>query len=124
VKKMNFVVYALSAVGLASIGQVLLKLGVSTSPQGTGGPAMFAHVVAQLVRSPMLWMGLLRYGGSTILWMMALSTTRLNRLYPFTALTFALVMVLSRLLLKESMSVVSLIGCLIVVFGLYLVVRG
>lgn len=121
---LSFVIYALGAVGLASIGQVLLKLGLPRLSEGASGPAILLHVIAQSIRTPVIWIGLLSYVGSTILWMMALSTTRLNRLYPFTALTFAIVMLLSRLLLKEPMSMEAAIGCIIVIFGLYLVVHG
>ncbi len=120
---MNFVVYALGAVALAAMGQLLLKLGLV--PSGDAGAAtILGNVISQLLKSPLLWGGLVCYGASTLLWMMALSSTQLNRLYPFTALTFATVMVLSSLVLKEPISWVSLIGVVIVVGGLYLVVRG
>lgn len=120
---MNFVMYALGAVALAAVGQLLLKLGLAFSSDAST-VAILGNVIAQLLKSPMLWGGLVCYGGSTVLWMMALSMTQLNRLYPFTALTFASVMILSVVVLKEPISWVSLLGVVIVVGGLYLVVRG
>jgi len=120
---MHFVFYALGSVCLAAIGQLLFKMGLATGGD-SASTAVLSRVIAQLLTSPILWLGLLCYGGSTVLWLMALSMTQLNKLYPFTALTFALVMILSGVVLKEPLTWVSMIGFVVIVFGLYIVEHG
>ena len=120
---MHFVFYALASVCLAAVGQLLFKLGLTTTGDAAS-TVVLSKVFSQLLTSPILWLGLLCYGASTVLWLMALSMTQLNKLYPFTALTFALVMILSGVVLKEPLTWVSMVGFAVIVIGLYIVEHG
>ena len=114
-------VSALVAVVFAAGGQILLKLGL-------GGSSMHAEPsLASLlhkVSSPTIIFGLLAYALSMVCWLFALQRTNLSVLYPFTALTYVLVMLASYSVLNESLSPVRIAGILLVLVGLLVAIRG
>jgi multidrug transporter EmrE-like cation transporter len=57
---------------------------------------------------------------STILWLLAFSKTTLNFAYPFTALTFILVMLSSRVIFLESIPTLRYFGIALIVLGILL----
>lgn len=107
---------------LASAGQVFFKkgmniLGTQNIPCSlTGILGMLIHVVF----SPMVFVGLLLYISSTLVWLLALSRTSLNFAYPFTALTFILVMLSSSLIFSEALPINRIIGVAVICFGVIL----
>ena len=91
----------LLSVASASTGQVLFKKGLLM----TGEITLKSSVIGDLLKmvfQPLVFCGLILYVISTILWLLALSKTTLNFAYPFTALTFILVMLSSRMVFLES----------------------
>jgi len=64
------------------------------------------------------------YGLSTVFWLIALSKKDLSFVYPFISLTYILVLVLSSLVLKESMGANKLVGTLIIILGLIVIARS
>jgi drug/metabolite transporter (DMT)-like permease len=60
------------------------------------------------------------YVVSTILWLAALSKTTLSFAYPFTALTFILVMLSSRVIFLESIPTLRYFGIVLIVLGILL----
>lgn len=99
------------AVGL-SFGNVIFKL-VANSLKVTGSyfafPTFLWSVLAVLV-----------YGGATLAWIPLLQNAKLTNLYPFLGLSFALVPILSFLLLHESISLSQVIGFCILTLGVLL----
>lgn len=94
---------------LASSGQILLKLGADR-----------AQSMVQFI-NPRIIMGLLLYVVSTVIWIYALSFAKLNMIYAFTTLTFALVYLFSYFILKETLNIYGIAGILFVLSGLYLI---
>ena len=115
----------LLSVASASAGQVLFKKGVLMTGEITlRGPLM--GELYKLVFQPVVFSGLILYVVSTILWLLALSKTTLNFAYPFTALTFILVMLSSRVIFLESIPPLRYFGIALIVLGILLssVARG
>jgi drug/metabolite transporter (DMT)-like permease len=73
-----------------------------------------------LVFNPVVFWGLVLYVVSTILWLAALSKTTLSFAYPFTALTFILVMLSSRVIFLESIPTLRYFGIVLIVLGILL----
>ena len=73
--------------------------------------------------NPLVLLGFIMYGLSTIFWLIALSKKDLSYVYPFISLTYILVLLLSNLLLKESIGVNKVIGTLIIIIGLMIITR-
>jgi multidrug transporter EmrE-like cation transporter len=101
----------------ASTGQVLFKKGLLM----TGEITLKSSVIGDLLKmvfQPLVFSGLILYVISTILWLLALSKTTLNFAYPFTALTFILVMLSSRLVFLESIPSLRYLGIGLIVAGI------
>jgi hypothetical protein len=81
----------LMSVFSAVTGQVLFKKGVLVTGEITFKSSIVGELT-KLIFNPIVLSGLILYVISAVLWLTALSKTTLNFAYPFTVLTFALVM--------------------------------
>jgi drug/metabolite transporter (DMT)-like permease len=89
----------------------------------TGEVTLKNSVVGELLKlvfQPAVFSGLILYGVSTILWLLALSKTTLNFAYPFTALTFALVMLSSKVIFLEHIPTLRYFGIALICMGIFL----
>lgn len=107
---------------LASGGQIFFKKGMNTLgaqsiPSDLAG---IFKMLTGIVFTPMVFTGLILYISSTLVWLIALSRTSLNYAYPFTALTFILVMLSSHFVLSETLPINRIIGVAIICFGVLL----
>jgi multidrug transporter EmrE-like cation transporter len=115
---MKPVLSLLIAVVLATIGQIFLKKGVLVTGEVT--VTLKGDLIKELFNllfNPFVFLGLVLYMISTILWLSALSKTTLNFVYPFTALTFVLVMLSSRVIFLESAPMMRYVGIGLICVG-------
>ncbi len=117
-----FVLILLSVL-LNVIGQVFIKSGTKTL-----GIVDFAHsgIVGELIRvfsNGYIWAGLITYGIGTLFWISALSKSDLSYAYPFLALGYVLVIIVSYFLFKEPFTVYKVIGIALIVLGLIVISR-
>lgn len=97
---------------LAAAGQLLLRSGAA----GRAELSAFANI--EVIG------GLALYAASTVLWVIALSRAPLAHVYPFTLLTFVLVMAGAAAILGERVNALVVTGWLVIVAGLALVWAG
>ncbi len=67
-----------------------------------------------------VFLGLLFFGASVFLWLVALSKIKLSVAYPMVAITYVIIPVLSYFLFKESLNPVKVIALSIIIFGVIL----
>ena len=103
----------------ASVGQIFFKKGVFVTGEITLKDSPIIGLL-KLVFTPFVFSGLLLYVISTILWLVALSKTTLNFAYPFTALTFVLVMLSARIVFFEHIPPLRYIGAGLICLGFLL----
>jgi multidrug transporter EmrE-like cation transporter len=122
---MKPIVLLLLSVAGASLGQILFKKGVMLTGEVTFRGSLIAELI-RLVFNPVVFSGLVLYVFSTILWLAALSKTTLSFAYPFTALTFILVMLSSRMVFLETIPSLRYLGIGLIVAGILVssVARG
>jgi multidrug transporter EmrE-like cation transporter len=116
---MRPILLLLLSVFSASAGQVLFKKGVLI----TGEVTLRSSVIGDLLRlvfQPAVFSGLILYVISTVLWLIALSKTTLSFAYPFTALTFALVMLSSKVIFFEHIPTLRYFGIAVICLGIFL----
>ena len=118
---MNTIVIIIVGVIFAALGQVSWKLGMTQA--GQLSTLNLASLSAALL-NPLVLLGFIMYGLSTIFWLIALSKKDLSYVYPFISLTYILVLLLSSLVLKESIGVNKVIGTLIIIIGLIIIARA
>jgi uncharacterized membrane protein len=119
-EKMNVIIIILSGILCASLGQVFWKLGMNAV--GAIDNFSISGIVSMFL-NPLVFLGLLMYGLSTIFWLIALSQKDLSYVYPFVALTFIIVLLLSKFLLHENVGLYRIVGTLIIIAGLIIVVN-
>lgn len=110
---------ALAVVFSIVFGQLLFKLSSRHIEHKQG--------IFQLIQSFITWefcLALVFYMSGTFLWVILLRTIELNKVYPFTALSFIILPVAAHYLFGESLGTQYLIGTAFFVFGLYLVVTA
>ena len=118
---MNTIVIILGGILFASLGQVFWKIGMNSV--GAIDNFSISGIISMFL-NPLVVLGLIMYGLSTVFWLIALSQKDLSFVYPFISLTFIIVLLLSHFVLKEHVSTARIIGTIIIVIGLMVVVRG
>jgi multidrug transporter EmrE-like cation transporter len=110
------------AAGVA--GQTLLKLGASQP--GDAGIAAFnpLAIVLMIFKSPWMMGGMLLYGVGALSWIMVLSRLDLSYAYPFLALNFVLVALVSRMVLGESIPLMRWVGIGLICAGIIVIANS
>lgn len=99
-------------------GQILFKRAASQLTKG-GGAWLW-----ELARLPSMWMAIVLYAGSTLLWVRILTTVPLNRAYPFVALAFVLVPIAGYLLYDEPVNARYAFGTALIIAGVIVAARA
>lgn len=101
-------------------GQVCFKLGVGHDADAATDAGIAAFAL-QTLRSPWVLAGLAVYVLEFIVWFAALSLAPLSLAFPFAALSYCGVVVASRYVLHESVSVRRWAGTVLIAAGVALV---
>lgn len=104
-------------------GQTVIKMGVS-QPGASEAAAGFVPLLAMILRSPMVMLGLVLYGLGALAWIAVLARVDLSVAYPFLAMNFILVTLSSQFLLGESVPGLRWLGVLVICSGIVLVSRS
>jgi uncharacterized membrane protein len=111
------------SVSLAALGQLLLKLGmikVGRVSSLASAPSMILNALL----NPMVLSGLAVFGISALSWLIVLSRVRLSIAYPMVSLGYVAVVFFSWLIFKESVKPITIVGCLTIGVGVFLISRG
>ena len=103
----------------ATIGQIFFKKGVFVTGEITLKQSVIADLF-KLVLNPFIFFGLILYGISAILWLVALSRTSLSFVYPFASLIFVLVMLSARIVFLEPVPFLRYVGIAVICLGFLL----
>jgi multidrug transporter EmrE-like cation transporter len=104
-------------------GQTMIKLGVS-HPGATDATSNLGSLLFLIVRSPYILLGLGLYGLGALAWIAVLARLDLSIAYPFLALNFVLVALVSYAALGESIPILRWMGILVICAGIFLVARS
>ena len=103
---------------MAIAGQFFLKKGVLSS---TLTPNI--ESVVRTLLSPYILFGFSFYGASSIIWLFVLQKFPLSVAYPALSLTYIAIVILSVVVLKESVSGMKIIGIILIVSGVSLIFK-
>ncbi|MDQ3249490.1 MAG: EamA family transporter [Chloroflexota bacterium] len=104
-------------------GQTALKLGVS-QPGAARGAATMVGLLTMIVQSPLVLTGLVLYGIGALAWIAVLARMDLSYAYPFLALNFVLITLVSRLALGETIPTARWMGIAVICVGIFLIARS
>jgi len=105
------------AVVLGVTGQILLKQGVSASGAITGVSKEFFGIFLR----PLVILGFLCYGVSSLFWLVVLSRTELSFAYPMIALGYVLVFFLSWVIFHDKVTWTRVGGLILICMGVVVV---
>jgi multidrug transporter EmrE-like cation transporter len=115
----------LLSIGIAVGGQILLKIGMNKiGPIDIGSASSLGHLFTGIIKSPTVLVGLFLYVISAALWLIIISAVDLSFAYPFIGLTYVLVLVVSKFVLKEDVNPIRWIGTAIITIGVIVISRG
>jgi len=121
----NALLLIIISVSIAVVGQLVLKLGADGIGQvNLGNWESVRHFLLALVSSPQVLLGLALYGLSAVIWLVVLSRVDLSYAYPMIAISYVLMLILSKLLLKEDVSLTRWIGVAIICLGVLITSRS
>jgi drug/metabolite transporter (DMT)-like permease len=115
----------LLSVGLAAVAQLALKQGMN-QVNSELAPATFSlngMSVRALVTEPFVWLGLVLFGLSAMVWLVVLSRASLSFAYPFAALTYVLILLFDALVLDEHVPALRWGGVALIAVGIFLISR-
>lgn len=115
---------ALVAIILLVGGQTLLKVGLND----IGGVSLFDGnplvSLLGLFRTPWIIVGFTCYGVSAILWLDVLSKLDFSLAFPLVSLTYVFAVIIGRFVFHETIGLDRVVGVLLILGGLFFVVRS
>lgn len=104
---------------------ILLKKGVLAFGGLSGTRASLIPELLRAAATPYLWVGLVLYGLSFLIWLRILSFNDLSRAYPiFATVVFLATTVGSIKFLNEGVSITRIVGIIVMLIGIYIVARS
>ncbi|MGH2674306.1 MAG: EamA family transporter [Actinomycetota bacterium] len=125
-RKPVLILFIIVSVLLAATAQLTLKYGVDrVTKRGHSGIVLSepATSVARVAKEPFVWLGLILFGISAAVWIVVLSRVSLSFAYPFAALTYIIIVLFDRLILKVPVPGLRWAGVLLIATGIIMVSR-
>src|SRR3989344_4351511 len=117
-----FILFASLVVAVS--GQMLLKKGSLTLGEIAKTPRCIIELGLSMFRNLNILGALAMFGIAFVMWTWVLSKMQLNIVYPIAvAVQLVLVSLGSWFLLKEALSLVQIAGVLIIIFGIFLLLK-
>jgi glycosyltransferase involved in cell wall biosynthesis/multidrug transporter EmrE-like cation transporter len=116
----------LISVALAATAQLTLKHAMNVVTDNGAAPLSLrapAETLRRVVLSPFVWGGLAMFGLSASVWLIVLSRAPLSFAYPFASLTYVLILVVDRFVLRTPISGLRYAGVALIIGGLVLISR-
>lgn len=112
---------ALVSICMGAIAQFLLKVGVNAMGGFKIEPGRVLPSIIKALLEPHIFVGLIMFVGSMLIWLMVISKMELSRAYPMISISYILITVLSRFILGESVPPVRLAGIAVILIGVVLI---
>ena len=114
----------LLSVCLAAAAQIMLKQGMNHVAEVSGAftPTSGASLRAAAT-TPLVWIGLFTFALSALVWLAVLSRVDLSFAYPFASLTYVIILLYSKYIGDEPVSLVRWGGAALIVTGIVLIAQ-
>lgn len=107
----------------SSVGDIFLKLGMKKIGSVSFDAAALTTTFRATVTSQMIWLGILCLLSSFVMYLMVLSWADYSYVMPSTSFGYAVVALLSVVILREQVTLTRWAGVLLICFGVTLVGR-
>ena len=104
-----------------TIGHICFKKStIRLNAQHTGQKPWLAHLLGNIFRYPILWVGAMAMLVGLIFWFAALSSGDLSLVYLLGSIQYIFILLAAHFFLKEKIDTTKLIGTLLVTLGIIL----
>ena len=110
----------ISSIACSALAQIMLKLGMSNV---TIDSITFENLL-RLFLNPFILAGVALYVTAMLIWLYVLKQVEVSYAYPFTALGFVMVMVISYFFLAEQVTLLRVAGITLIIGGIFLISKG
>jgi drug/metabolite transporter (DMT)-like permease len=115
------IVPILLSVVIGVVGQLILKTAMTGVGPLSLQQGQRARTALAIGLNPRVWAGFGLYGFSLLFWLVGLSHVDLGYAFPFLSLSYVLILVSSRALLRESVGGMRLLGVVSICLGVSIV---
>ncbi|TCL64796.1 EamA-like transporter family protein [Hydrogenispora ethanolica] len=119
-----WVIQIIISIALGVAGQLLFKEGAARLDVSLSGAAGVFPLLWRMFAEPLIFIGLVCYGVSTVFWILVLKQKNLSMVYPLIASSYILVVFFSWLFRHETVAPSRWVGALIITVGVWLIARG
>jgi Membrane transporters of cations and cationic drugs len=122
---LNYLLILIS-VCLSAFSQVILRYGMTRPAisEALSGSASLTTTLLTIAKSPFVIGGLACYGFGAILWLFVLSKIPVSFAYPFVSLGIVLTTITGVVVLRESISLISAFGVMLIISGILMMALG
>lgn len=113
----------LFSVAVAAVAQLTLKHGMNQVVASNGQVGFDVGSLRAVASTPSVWLGLVLFGASAVIWLVVLSRTTLSFAYPFASLTYVLILLADRFLLDQRVPALRYAGVAFIIVGIVLVAQ-
>jgi multidrug transporter EmrE-like cation transporter len=117
-------ILVLTGVLLNAIAQLALKASVRHGGEIALEVSNALPAAMQLAAQPWLWLGLVCYGISVVVWLLALSRVEVSIAYPMLSIGYVVNALAAWAWLGESMNLTKVTGIGIIIIGVYVLARA
>ncbi|MCD6093865.1 MAG: hypothetical protein J7J51_03655 [Candidatus Omnitrophica bacterium] len=111
------------SISLAIVGQILMKSAMLKIGEIHLRWDNLLAMLWKIFSHSTVLLGLLFFGASAFLWLVALSKIKLSLAYPMVAITYVAIPVLSYFIFKESLNPAKIVALAIIILGVILLAR-
>jgi drug/metabolite transporter (DMT)-like permease len=117
------IIVILSSVLLNASAQLSMRKGMLEVGQISSLDS-FIHALPVMLTSLFLWLAIVCYGVSVILWMVVLSKVEVSFAYPFLSIGYVVSAVVGYLFMHEAVTPTRIAGIIVICVGVCLIARS
>lgn len=106
--------YIILSITISSCAQIIWKKGAKLKK-------ISIKEVIKTVLTPTMMIGLVMYFTAALIWIIVLSNTEVSYAFPFFSIGYVIVAILSKIILKEEISMKRILGMTVIITGVILV---
>lgn len=118
-------VYIFGCIFFTVYGQIILKWRINLTgslPEGLWSKVL--HLIKLILLDPFIFSGFASAFIASLFWMSAMTKFPISYAYPFMSLAYVFVLVISVLLLGETLNYTKIIGTSLILFGIIVLSQG
>jgi multidrug transporter EmrE-like cation transporter len=122
--EMSNIFLIIVSVAMNALAQLAIRKGMlAVGDLGIQGGGLVSMMMRMLANG-YLWLAMVLYGFSILLWMFVLSKVEVSFAYPFLSLGYGIVLVLGFFLFGEQVTLLRVAGVMVIVVGVILISRS